>query len=140
MATLRKLQLYFFVFITVYMVSGIGALIMGMLWLQQSDDGAPREAVISREIEKGALVAATSFVGYIGGISPVRRKSFLVAFAWLMLAAMIAELALGGVIWFKTLRMRSLFATQWLTWPSSLKTAFQDMGMVNVVDIATKKT
>ncbi|KAG0254677.1 hypothetical protein BG011_005570, partial [Mortierella polycephala] len=132
MATLRKLQLYFFVFITVYMVSGIGALVMGILWLQQSDDGAPREAVISREIEKagtfiGALVAAISFVGYIGGISPVRRKSFLVAFAWLILAAMIAELALGGVIWFKTLRMRSLFATQWLTWPNSLKTAFQDM-------------
>ncbi|KAI1320210.1 phospholipid scramblase 1 [Mortierella claussenii] len=132
MTELRKLQRYFFVFITIYMVTGIGALVMGTIWLQQSADGAPRDAVISREIEKagtfiGALVAATAIVGYVGGIAPVRRKSFLVAFAWLIVAAMIAELALGGVIWFKTLRMRSLFATQWMTWPDSLKVAFQDM-------------
>ncbi|KAF9579480.1 phospholipid scramblase 1, partial [Lunasporangiospora selenospora] len=36
-------------------------------------------------------------------------------------------LGLGGVVWFKTLRMRSLFYDQWLTWPSALKVAFQDM-------------
>ncbi|KAF9109235.1 phospholipid scramblase 1 [Mortierella sp. AM989] len=132
MASLKKLQRYFFVFVAIYMVTGIGALIMGTLWLQKSADGDPRDAVISREIEKagtfiGGFVAATSLVGYIGGISPVRRKRFLIAFAWLIIAAMIAELALGGVIWFKTLRMRSLFAFQWPTWPKSLKIAFQDM-------------
>ncbi|KAG0210855.1 phospholipid scramblase 1 [Mortierella sp. GBA30] len=132
MSTLKKLQRYFFVFITIYMVTGVGALVMGTLWLQQSVDGAPREAVISTSIEKagtfiGAFVAATALVGVIGGIAPVGRKSFLVAFAWLIIAAMIAELGLGGVIWFKTLRMRSLFASQWTTWSDSLKIAFQDM-------------
>ncbi|KAF9935826.1 phospholipid scramblase 1 [Modicella reniformis] len=114
------------------MITGIAAMIMGMVWLGQSVDGAPRDAVISREIEKigtfiGALVAATSLVGYVGGSAPVRRKRFLIAFAWLIVTAMIAELLLGGVIWFKTLRMRSLFASQWMTWPDSLKVAFQDM-------------
>ncbi|KAF9942485.1 phospholipid scramblase 1 [Mortierella antarctica] len=132
MSTLRKLQRYYFFFITIYLVTGIGALVMGTMWLQQSVEGAPREAVISRSIEKagtfiGAFVAATALVGFVGGIAPVRRKPFLVAFAWLIIAAMIAELALGGVIWFKTLRMRSLFETQWLTWSNSLKIAFQDM-------------
>ncbi|KAF9582897.1 phospholipid scramblase 1 [Lunasporangiospora selenospora] len=132
MATLRKLQCYFLVFVTIYMLSGIAALVMGTLWLQQSAEGAPRDAVISRAIEKGgtfigAIVAVTALVGYVGGIQPVERKPFLVAFAWLMVAAMIAELALGGVIWFKTLRMRSLFQSQWLTWPDTLKIAFQDM-------------
>ncbi|KAG0051230.1 phospholipid scramblase 1 [Gryganskiella cystojenkinii] len=125
MATLRKLQRYFFVFVTIYMITGVGALVMGTLWLRQSDEGAPREAVISRSIEK---VAVTSLVGYIGGIAPVRRKNFLLAFAWLMVLAVIAELSLGGIIWFKTLRMRSLFAGQWLgDWKDPLKIAFQDM-------------
>ncbi|KAF8983912.1 phospholipid scramblase 1 [Entomortierella lignicola] len=114
------------------MVTGIGALIMGTFWLRQSVEGAPRDAVISRVIEKagtfiGGFVAITTLVGYVGGISPVRRKRFLIAFTWLVFVAMIAELALGGVIWFKTLRMRSLFATQWPIWPNSLKVAFQDM-------------
>ncbi|KAF9359295.1 phospholipid scramblase 1 [Mortierella sp. AD094] len=132
MDTLKKLQRYFFAFVAIYMVTGIGALVMGTLWLQQSAEGAPRDAVISREIEKagtfiGGFVAATSLIGYVGGIAPVRRKRFLIAFAWLIVAAMIAELALGGVIWFKTLRMRSFFTSQWSTWSDSLKIAFQDM-------------
>jgi len=75
----------------------------------------------------GALVAATAIVGYVGGAAPVRRKRFLLAFAWLIVAALFAELLLGGVIWFKTLRMRSLFASQWLTWSDELKIAFQQM-------------
>jgi len=75
----------------------------------------------------GAFVAVTALVGYIGGIAPVQRKNFLLAFAWLMVIAMLAELSLGGVIWFKTLTMRSLFSHQWPTWPDSLKVAFQDM-------------
>ncbi|KAI7819995.1 hypothetical protein BC939DRAFT_505258 [Gamsiella multidivaricata] len=132
MSEIRKLKGYFLVFTTIYLFTGVGALIMGMLWLRQAADGAPRDAVISRGIEQagtfiGALVAGTALVGYVGGVAPVRRKRFLVSFAWLMVAVMIAELSLGGVIWFKTLRMRSLFASQWLTWPDSLKTAFQDM-------------
>ncbi|KAK3828599.1 MAG: hypothetical protein J3Q66DRAFT_323059 [Benniella sp.] len=135
MSTLWKLQAYFFAFITVYMLSAIAAMVMGMVWLGQSADGAPRDAVISREIEKtgtfiGALVAATAIVGYVGGAAPVRRKRFLLAFAWLIVAALFAELLLGGVIWFKTLRMRSLFASQWLTWSDELKIAFQQMTTV----------
>ncbi|OAQ23467.1 hypothetical protein K457DRAFT_886862 [Linnemannia elongata AG-77] len=52
----------------------------------------------------------------------------LIAFVWLIVTAMLAELGLGGVIWFKTLRMRSLFHTQWVgEWSDSLKVAFQDM-------------
>jgi len=76
----------------------------------------------------GAAVAATALVGYIGGAAPVRFKVMLIAFAWLIVLMMIAELGLGGVIWFKTLRMRSLFLTQWVTeWSDPLKVAFQDM-------------
>ncbi|KAF9950216.1 phospholipid scramblase 1 [Mortierella alpina] len=132
MANLRKLQYYFYAFVALYMLTGIGALILGNVWLQQSEDGAPREAVISRGIEQagviiGGFVAATGLVGYWGGVAPVRRKRFLLAFIVLLITVMAAELGLGGVIWFKTLRMRSLFATQWLTWPDSLKVAFQDM-------------
>ncbi|KAF9934123.1 phospholipid scramblase 1 [Linnemannia zychae] len=133
MASLKTLQLYFFGFITVYMLTGVGALVMGSMWLRQSADGAPREAVISRAIEQtgttmGAVVATTALVGYIGGAAPVRFKAFLVAFVWLIVTAMLAELGLGGVIWFKTLRMRSLFHTQWVNeWSDSLKIAFQDM-------------
>ncbi|KAG0215776.1 phospholipid scramblase 1 [Mortierella sp. GBA30] len=132
MANLRKLQYYFFGFVSLYMLTGIGALVLGNMWLQQSDDGAPREAVISTSIEKagtiiGGIVAATGLVGFVGGISPVKRKNFLLAFIILMITVMAAELGLGGVIWFKTLRMRSLFGTQWLTWSDSLKVAFQDM-------------
>ncbi|KAF9105042.1 phospholipid scramblase 1 [Mortierella sp. GBA35] len=133
MASLRKLQRYFFAFVTVYMLTGIGALIMGSMWLRQSADGAPREAVISRAIEQtgtfiGAVVAATALVGYVGGAAPVRFKLLLIAFVWLMVSAMLAELGLGGVIWFKTLRMRSLFHTQWVNeWSDPLKAAFQDM-------------
>ncbi|KAF8943733.1 phospholipid scramblase 1 [Haplosporangium gracile] len=133
MASLKKLQRYFFAFITVYMLTGIGALVMGSMWLRQSADGAPREAVISRAIEQtgtliGAAVAVTALVGYVGGAAPVRFKILLVAFVWLIVTAMLAELGLGGVIWFKTLRMRSLFHTQWVgEWSDSLKVAFQDM-------------
>ncbi|KAG0000127.1 phospholipid scramblase 1 [Entomortierella chlamydospora] len=132
MDTLKKPKRYFFGLVAIYMITGIGGLVMGTLWLRQSVEGAPRDAVISREIEKagtfiGGFVAATSLIGYVGGIAPVRRKRFLIAFAWLIVAAMIAELGLGGVIWFKTLRMRSFFTTQWSTWSDSLKIAFQDM-------------
>ncbi|KAF9181950.1 phospholipid scramblase 1 [Haplosporangium sp. Z 767] len=132
MASLRKLQYYFLSFVAVYMLTGIGALVLGNIWLQQSEDGAPREAVISRSIEKagtiiGGYVAVTAIVGFIGGAAPVQRKRILVSFILLMISAMFAELALGGIIWFKTLRMRSLFQTQWLDWADSLKIAFQDM-------------
>ncbi|KAG0364284.1 phospholipid scramblase 1 [Mortierella sp. AD032] len=128
MASLQKLQKYFFAFITVYMLTGVGALVMGSMWLRQSADGAPREAVISRAIDQRGAVAATALVGFVGGAAPVRFKVMLVAFVWLIVCAMLAELGLGGVIWFKTLRMRSLFHTQWVNeWPDSLKVAFQDM-------------
>ncbi|KAG0240148.1 hypothetical protein B0O80DRAFT_437230 [Mortierella sp. GBAus27b] len=135
MSTLRKLQVYFFVFITIYMLTGIAAMVMGMVWLEQSSGGAPRDAVISRQIEKigtiiGGSVAATTIVGFVGGVAPVRRKQVLIVFTWLIVVMMIAELMLGGVIWFKTLRMRSLFAEQWVTWPDSLRIAFQDMTTV----------
>lgn len=60
MASLKKLQRYFFAFITVYMVTGIGALIMGSIWLRQSADGAPREAVISRAIEQSKFIFLSS--------------------------------------------------------------------------------
>jgi len=53
MANLKKQQYWFLFFITVYTLTGIGALILGNVWLSQSADGAPREAVISREIELG---------------------------------------------------------------------------------------
>lgn len=53
MGSLRKSQYYFFGFLTVYMMTGIGALVLGNIWLNQSVSGAPREAVISRAIEKG---------------------------------------------------------------------------------------
>lgn len=73
-------------------------------------------------------MAVTALVGYVGGAAPVRFKLLLVAFVWLIVTAMLAELGLGGVIWFKTLRMRSLFHTQWVgEWSDSLKVAFQDM-------------
>ncbi|KAK3825671.1 MAG: Tetraspanin/Peripherin [Benniella sp.] len=133
MANLKKQQYWFMVFITVYTLTGIGALILGNVWLSQSADGAPREAVISREIELagtviGGIVAATALVGYVGAISPMKRKRFLVVFMCLLVAAMVAELGLGGVIWFKTLRMRSLYKDKWQSvWPDTLKIAFQDM-------------
>lgn len=73
-------------------------------------------------------MATTALVGFVGGAAPVRFKMLLIAFVWLIVTAMLAELGLGGVIWFKTLRMRSLFHTQWVgEWSDSLKVAFQDM-------------
>jgi len=52
--SLKKLQAYFYGFVALYMLTGLGALILGNIWLQQSDEGgAPREAVISRSIEQG---------------------------------------------------------------------------------------
>ncbi|KAF9216142.1 phospholipid scramblase 1 [Podila verticillata] len=132
MASLKKLQWYFYVFLFIYTFTGVSALVLGNVWLRQSADGAPRDAVISRPIEQagtyiGAFVGATGILGLLGGMAPVRRKRFLIAFAWLVVFALIAELSLGGVIWFKTLRMRSLFRTQWITWSTELKVAFQDM-------------
>ncbi|KAF9582652.1 hypothetical protein BGW38_010933, partial [Lunasporangiospora selenospora] len=47
---LRKLQYYFYAFTTLYIATGVGAVILGNMWLQQSEDGATREAVISRGI------------------------------------------------------------------------------------------
>ncbi|KAF9985069.1 phospholipid scramblase 1, partial [Modicella reniformis] len=79
----------------------------------------------------GGIVAATALIGYVGAISPLKCKRFLVSFLVVMIAAMMAELGLGGVIWFKTLRMRSLFKDKWLIWPDSLKIAFQDMSTLN---------
>lgn len=73
-------------------------------------------------------MAATALVGYVGAISPLKRKRFLIVFMCLLIAAMFAELGLGGVIWFKTLRMRSLYKDKWqMVWPDTLKIAFQDM-------------
>jgi len=53
MTELQNLQRYFYGFITLYTITGIGAMTMGFLWLGESADGAPRDAVISREIEMG---------------------------------------------------------------------------------------
>ncbi|KAF9984007.1 hypothetical protein BGZ65_001133, partial [Modicella reniformis] len=52
MASLKKQQYWFLLFLTVYMLTGIGALVLGNIWLHQSADGAPRDAVISKEIEQ----------------------------------------------------------------------------------------
>ncbi|KAG0305622.1 phospholipid scramblase 1 [Dissophora globulifera] len=133
MQVLRKHQYYFLSFVFLYTATGVGALVLANSWLAQSASGAPREAVISREIEQAGMfigigVAATSLVGYIGGISPLRRKDFLTGFVVLLMLAMLAELGLGGTIWFRSLRIRSLFQTLWVnSWSDSLKIAFQDM-------------
>ncbi|KAF9930738.1 phospholipid scramblase 1 [Linnemannia zychae] len=135
MASLRKVQYTLFGMLAFYMVTGIGALILANMWL--SSDVAPREAVISREIEKagailGGIVAATGLVGFVGAIAPIKCKNFLMAFIVLLIAVIIAELGLGGVIWFMTLRMRSTFQDKWSNvWASSLKIAFQDMTSLN---------
>ncbi|KAF9349386.1 phospholipid scramblase 1 [Mortierella sp. AD094] len=140
MASLRKQQYYFFFFLAIYTLTGVGALVLGNVWLSQSEaGGAPREAVISREIEQagtiiGAVVAGTALFGFVGGIAPIRFRTILTTFILLLIGAMLAELGLGGVIWFKTLRMRSLYQTQWLTWSDSLKIAFQDMTSVTGYD------
>ncbi|KAG0265477.1 phospholipid scramblase 1 [Actinomortierella ambigua] len=134
MTSLRRLQIYYYFFTTLYFLTGIGALVLGNVWLAQSKDGqTPREAVISPEIEItgtviGGFVAITSLVGYVAGVKPIERKKILVVFCWLVLVAILAELALGGVVWFKTLRMRSLFDEKWRQeWPASLKVQFQEM-------------
>jgi hypothetical protein len=62
MGSLRKSQYYFFGFLSLYMVTGIGALVLGNIWLKQSVDGAPREAVISRAIEEGKKADIHSFI------------------------------------------------------------------------------
>jgi hypothetical protein len=53
MASLKKLQWYFYVFLFIYTFTGVAALVLGNVWLRQSADGAPRDAVISRPIEQG---------------------------------------------------------------------------------------
>jgi hypothetical protein len=53
MANLRKVQYTLFGFLAFYMITGIGALVLANIWL--SSEPAPREAVISREIERGTL-------------------------------------------------------------------------------------
>ncbi|KAF9912878.1 phospholipid scramblase 1 [Linnemannia zychae] len=131
MANIRKVQYTLFGMLTLYMVTGIGALVLANMWL--SSEMAPREAVISREIERagaiiGGIVAATGLVGFVGAIAPISRKDFLLAYVVLLIAVILAELGLGGVIWFKTLRMRSVFQDKWTNeWVLSLKAAFQDM-------------
>jgi hypothetical protein len=76
----------------------------------------------------GGIVAATGIVGFVGAIAPIKRKDCLIAFIVLLIAVILAELGLGGVIWFKTLRMRSTFQDQWThNWTPSIKIAFQDM-------------
>ncbi|KAK3842958.1 MAG: hypothetical protein J3R72DRAFT_420825 [Linnemannia gamsii] len=126
MANIRKVQYTLYGMLTFYMVTGIGALVLANMWL--SSELAPREAVISREIEKGGIVAATGLVGFVGAIAPISRKDFLIAYIILLILVILAELGLGGVIWFKTLRMRSVFQEQWLhEWALSLKASFQDM-------------
>ncbi|KAF9162602.1 phospholipid scramblase 1 [Mortierella sp. AD011] len=133
MANLRRQQYYYFFFLTIYILTGVGALILGNVWLSQSAaGGAPREAVISREIEQagtiiGGVVVGTAVFGLVGGAAPIKLKVILTSFVFMLIGAMLAELGLGGVIWFKTLRMRSLYQSQWPTWPDTLKIAFQDM-------------
>ena len=53
MGSLRKSQYYFLGFLTLYLITGVGALVLGNIWLKQSMDGAPRDAVISITIEQG---------------------------------------------------------------------------------------
>ncbi|KAG0271609.1 phospholipid scramblase 1 [Linnemannia exigua] len=131
MANIRKVQYTLYGMLAFYMITGIGALVLANMWL--ASELAPREAVISREIEKagaiiGGIVAATGLVGFVGAIAPIRRKDFLVAFIILLILVILAELGLGGVIWFMTLRMRSVFQDKWLhEWALSLKASFQDM-------------
>ncbi|KAF9548264.1 phospholipid scramblase 1 [Mortierella hygrophila] len=131
MANIRKVQYTVFGMLALYMITGIGALVLANMWL--SSAAAPREAVISREIEKagailGGIVAGTGLIGFVGAIAPIKRKDCLMAFIVLLIAVILAELGLGGVIWFKTLRMRSTFQDQWTNlWVDTLKIAFQDM-------------
>ncbi|KAF9302604.1 hypothetical protein BGZ74_005090, partial [Mortierella antarctica] len=52
MASLKKLQWYFYVFLAIYTTTGVAAVVLGNMWLRQSADGAPRDAVISRPLEQ----------------------------------------------------------------------------------------
>lgn len=53
MANLRKIQYTLYGFLAFYMITGIGALVLANIWL--NSEPAPREAVISREIERGTF-------------------------------------------------------------------------------------
>ncbi|ORY03443.1 hypothetical protein K493DRAFT_276545 [Basidiobolus meristosporus CBS 931.73] len=74
----------------------------------------------------GVLAILSSFTGFRGFTHPIRNKKWLMLYGWLVVGILVIELALGAVIWFRSLGIRDDFSAKWRSWDPALRGLFQE--------------
>ncbi|KAK9765783.1 hypothetical protein K7432_005621 [Basidiobolus ranarum] len=90
-----------------------------------------RAIVISTEmifasLALGGFIVLTSLIGLLGFLSPLRRKGVLTCFIWLIAIVFLAQVGLGGLVWFNSLTIRGSYSDKWREWDPSLRAVFQE--------------
>ncbi|CAG8488261.1 547_t:CDS:2 [Acaulospora colombiana] len=74
----------------------------------------------------GGLIVLSFLVALVGFISPMKRKNWLIAHSFLIVASSLGLLVLGAIIWFDTLEERSHFNDEWAEWSTPMKAFLED--------------
>ncbi|KAK9765231.1 hypothetical protein K7432_006609 [Basidiobolus ranarum] len=124
-----SIKISFFILTLVFMASGLVAISVGAYFW--ATPYARRRVVVTEDIliaglAMGMAAIFSSFVGFHGFRYPVRNKKSLVLYGWLVVLVLVTELALGAVIWFRSLSIRDSFSDKWRSWDPALRGLFQE--------------
>jgi len=130
MAISKNTRYTFLALNTLFLASGLIAFSVGLYFNTTTE--ARRNAVVSSSnlyslIMGGIIILATSVIGFVGYMEPIKRKQWLLAFCWLVVGLMFTCIGLGCGVWFQTLTMHDDSGLKWRSsWSYNLRRAFQE--------------
>jgi hypothetical protein len=130
MAIEKSVRMMFLGMNSIYLIGGITCVIVGSYF--HTNPYARRNAVVTTDdilslICIGAIVVFNGLAGMFGFLNPITRRPILVAFCFVVLGIVVAQIVMGLVIWYKTLTMYDGFAVHWRGWDEELRLAFQTL-------------
>ncbi|KAJ2357567.1 hypothetical protein GGF43_001381 [Coemansia sp. RSA 2618] len=127
----RSVRISFWLITTCYMATGVAALAAAG-YFKSSDDASRHTVIVTDNVlnallAAGAYTVASALIGIFGSLSPLTRKSWIIAYTWLLVLTMLVETGIGMWMWTRTLDAHGMYGYNWRhLWPDSVRRIFQD--------------
>ncbi|KAJ1729122.1 hypothetical protein LPJ61_003679 [Coemansia biformis] len=129
----RSVRIGFGLVSACYTASGVATVAVSAYFIRTSDTSR-RSVILTPNVlysllAAGIYIIASATVGVMGALAPLRRKSWLTAYVWLVVGAILINTGIGIWMWARTLDIGDLYAHNWRhLWPEPVRRSFQDQG------------